>query len=291
MGCVGTHVWASYALKKAILIIDVENPSNVTELETPEELCAIASFGNQVWTGTLSSSIIIWDSLANKILQTIPNAHKKKINAFTNLPQKRIASCSDDGSIAVWSETSFELVNRIDAHSAKIKKVRLFDSSKKFQTPVVAKRAIPPNSPPANPVPVVSSHPGPSVPPGPGRKPPVPIARGNVAALQRNIVIPVPGGAPPMIKKPQPTPGPNPVPSTVNTPPPTPAEIGLFSCSWDKTIKKWDAENFNLKEQIGGYFSDEVSDFVFLFNQKIQCWTLIACGSGFDRSFVIWEMH
>lgn len=160
MAVVGSSIWASYALKKTIVIIDPENPTNVTEIESPEELCAISCFGNQVWTGTLSSSIIVWDSQTFKPIHTIPNAHKRKINSFTSLPNKRIASCSDDGSIAVWSET-FDLVNKIDAHSAKIRKIRLFDSSKKTQTQNIVKRAAPPNPQNAP----NTAVPGPSVPP------------------------------------------------------------------------------------------------------------------------------
>lgn len=116
-----------------------------------------------------------------------------------------------------------------------------------------------------------------------------------VANLQRNIVIPVPGSAPP-IKRPSVNPNPNPNPNPNSNPTSSflvssnPVVQDLFSCSWDKTIKKWNAQNFNLKEQIGGYFSDEVSDFVFLYNTKINCWTMIATGGGLDHSLVFWEM-
>jgi len=63
----------------------------------------------------------------------------------------------------------------------------------------------------------------------------------------------------------------------------------LFSCSWDMSLKMWNAKTFQLVEELHGYFSDVVSDLLFVpFPSKNLQYMWVA---SWDKSVSIWEIE
>ena len=74
-----------------------------------QEIGHLQLIGNQVWAGSFSGSIYIFDSESKELTKEIPGAHKKKINTFADTGST-VWSGSADGIICVWSKTDYQVV-------------------------------------------------------------------------------------------------------------------------------------------------------------------------------------
>ena len=86
----------------------------------------------KIWCGLSNGFIIIFD-LNGEIEFTIENAHLKAINDILYVNNNNVWTCSDDNTIAIWSNKNYRFLRRIENHKTKILKLCYLHTTSLFK--------------------------------------------------------------------------------------------------------------------------------------------------------------
>jgi WD40 repeat protein len=95
-----------------------------------ENICILNTYGSYLIVGLTNGSIKIWNIETTKLIETISEAHSKRISVIHIISNGKFLTGSFDKLIKLWDLNTFECICTYKGHSCEIRSIEKISKNK-----------------------------------------------------------------------------------------------------------------------------------------------------------------